>query len=236
MNRLGLVCLCLYALPVLAEEAPMGWSGKGEVGLVAARGNSEAETLNLGAEFVYNQDQWRHTMRLGVLKASENKVDTADRIELGAKADYKVSARAFWYVTARYEADEFSEYDRQATLSGGYGYEILSGEVHNLSGEVGLGYRSSEVRGTGQSENEAIARGALKYRWQISPTASLSDEVLIEAGADNTFAVNRLSLTTEINDAFAVKLGHELRHNTDVTEPRNNSDFLTTVTLVYRHP
>ena len=76
-------------------------------------------------------------------------------------------------------------------------------------------------------------RAALKYRWNITDTAALTNDTLIEAGADNTFASNIIALETKISGALGLNLSYEIRHNTDVTDPTENSDFLTTVSVVY---
>ena len=40
-------------------------------------------------------------------------------------------------------------------------------------------------------------------------------------------------MSVDIAGNLGIKLAHELRHNTEVDEPANNSDFVTTVSLVY---
>jgi len=217
----------------LASEEEQGWSGEGQFGYVAARGNTETETLKIGANGTYNLEKWRYSAFFNALFSSENEVDTAERYELGGKADYKLDDISYWFGSLRYEDDQFSQFDFQATLAVGYGRELISTDEHLLKGELGVGYRAAEIRATGESENDPIVRGALDYKWTISDTASLTNKTLIESGSDNTFGSNITQLNTTIRDGLGLALGYEVRHNTDVDEPTNNSDFLTTVNLVY---
>jgi len=71
------------------------------------------------------------------------------------------------------------------------------------------------------------------YGWVISESTELSNRLLVESGADNTFAENTLGLTVAINSRMALKAGVSVRHNTDVDPGREKTDTLTTVNLVY---
>ena len=208
----------LWVGTAVAAEQDLGLSGSGQLGYVAARGNSETETLKIGANLAYNTETWRYSGFLNTINASENKVDTTDRLELGLKADYKVSERSYWFGSGRYEDDQFSQFDFQSTLAGGYGRKLIVNDTHLLEGELGIGYRLAEVRVTGESADEFIVRGALKYRRNISDSAALSNNTLIEAGSDNTFASNIIALETKISSGLGLNVSYELRHNTDVTE------------------
>ncbi|MDJ0654960.1 MAG: DUF481 domain-containing protein [Xanthomonadales bacterium] len=222
----------LLATGAQAEDES-GWSGKGAVGVVAQRGNSETETISISAELINNLEQWRHTLGLNTLNASDDGVDTADRLEIYGKTDYKISDTSFWFASLRYEDDEFSQFDSQATLAAGYGRQLLKRENHVLTGEVGLGYRRAELRASGETETDPILRGTLAYRWDISETAALTNNLLVEAGSDNTFAKNVTAITADIANNFGIQFAYEVRHNTEVDDPAENSDFVTTVNLVY---
>ena len=82
-------------------------------------------------------------------------------------------------------------------------------------------------------ENEAIVRGYMDFGHQLTPTTSLYDTLLVEAGKDNTFAKNDLGVQVAMTDALALKAGLEVRHNTDVLLGVKKTDTLTTVNVVY---
>lgn len=225
--------LALVSIPALADEEELGWSGKGGLGIVSQRGNADTETININAELVNTMEQWRHVLGLAVLNASENGEDTANRFEVYGQSDYKINDISYWFGSLRYEDDDFSQFENQATLAVGYGRELFNNDIHKLNGEVGVGYRRAELRASGETSTEPVLRGKLDYVWALSETASLSNNFLVEAGSDNTFAKNITALTADIANNFGIQLAYEIRHNTDVDDPANNTDFLTTVNLVY---
>lgn len=235
MNKNIMLLALLIALwvPLAGAEDEPGWSGKGSLGFVSQRGNSETETLTIAGEVIRNLTRWRHRFSAGILQSSEDGSDTADRFDLALQTDFKVDERSYWFGNARYEQDQFSQFESQALISAGYGRDLLDRERHKLKGEIGLGYRTAELRAAGESESDPVLRGKLNYRWLLSANSALSNELLIESGADNTFARNITALTADIVGNLGLKLAHELRHNSSVDEPANNSDFVTTVSLVY---
>ncbi len=224
--------LATVCLPAMADDE-LGWSGSGRFGVVSQRGNAETETINIGAELVNNMEQWRHVLGLAVLNASENDVDTANRFELYGQSDYKINEISYWFGSLRYENDDFSQFENQATLAAGYGRELFNNDVHKLNGEIGIGYRRAELRDSGETSTDPVLRGKLDYAWVLSESATLTNAFLVEAGSDNTFAKNITALTADIANNFGLQLAYEIRHNTDVDDPANNSDFVTTVNLVY---
>lgn len=233
MRKLIFLSALMFAsLNTMADDEP-GWSGQGELGFVSARGNSETETLNVAAAASYNLERWRHSFDIYALRAENDGATTAERFGFGGQSDLKINDISYWFGSLRYESDEFSQYDSQTSLAAGYGRTLWDSTVHKLVGEAGIGVRRSKQRFTGQNETDPIARGALNYLWTISETARFSNDTLIEAGEENTFGSNITALTTQVYEDFGIKLGYEIRHNTDVDDLLKNSDHLTTINLVY---
>ena len=55
------------ALSAHADDAKAGWSGKGEVGYLMARGNSESDSANAKLDIAYMIKRWKHSFFLGGL-------------------------------------------------------------------------------------------------------------------------------------------------------------------------
>lgn len=232
------VTAALLALsqPVMSqdEEEKEGWTGKGEFGYVQTSGNTETSALNLGLQFTYEKDQWRHRLGATALRSERDDMVDAQRYTLGAQSDYKLTERSYVFGAFRYDADRFAPYDPVSTLTAGYGYTILDNGAHYLLGEIGAGYRTQEDALTGESDNEAIARGRLDYRWAVSETTEFANLFLVEAGADNTFFQNDTSLSVAINARFAVKAAFQVRHNSDLPPGAvDDTDTQFTTNLVY---
>jgi len=213
--------------------AQADWEGKGELGGVLARGNTETETLNAKADMTKQTEQWQHRAGFSVLRTTNDNVTSADRWELRGESDYKLTERSFVFGALRYEQDEFTDFEYQATGSVGYGYKFIDSEATNLVGRLGIGYRLAELRLTGESEDQAIVRGAVDFSHQLTETTRIVDRFLIEAGSDNTFLQNILRLEVRIMSALALGVGYEVRHNTDVQADTEKTDQVLTVSLVF---
>lgn len=229
--------LALFGSAALSAQEPAapdyGWSGKGELGFVSTSGNTDTQSLNLALEFIYDSEKWRHRFGAGAINSEDNGVTTAKRYDLGAQTDYKLTEKSYVFGALRYENDDFSAYEDQSTLTFGYGRQVLDTEKHKLKLEGGLGYRTATFAGTGESENDAILRGLLDWIWQLTPSTSLGERFLVEAGSDNTYLQNDLGLTVAINSRFALKVGFQVRNNSDVPPGVDKTDTLTSANLVY---
>ena len=232
-------------VPLFAiSPAHADWSGKGEAGLVIATGNTESKTANAKVLLASEVDKWKHQFGGAALYAtSDPDGTTANRWELSEQSDYNFSPRTFWFGAARYEDDEFSGFEYQATASTGIGRKFIDTDVTKFVGTAGVGYKFFETRDSfddagvliepGASDSEVILRGTLDYDHQLTATTSVLDKFLVEAGADNTFVQNDIALQVKMTDVLALAVGYSVRHNTDPQAGFEKTDTLTTVNLVY---
>ena len=85
----------------------------------------------------------------------------------------------------------------------------------------------------GKIDSSAIFRGDLKFEHALTDTTKVINTLVVEAGANNTFAANDLALQVKMSDTFALSVGLGVRHNTDPPLGLKKTDTLTTVNLVY---
>ena len=231
MNRMtwAAVLLALTA----AAPAHADWEGKGELGGVLARGNTETETLAGKLDMTNETDRWKHMAGFSVLHTVNDGVTSADRYELRGESQYKLTARSYLFGALRYEDDRFTDYDYQFTASGGYGYRFIDSEATKLDGKIGLGYRRSELRLSNETQDDMIVRGALDFSHQLTDTTRIYDKFLVEAGSDNTYLQNIAGIEVSMTDALALGLSYEVRHNTDVLPGTKKTDQVLTANLVF---
>jgi putative salt-induced outer membrane protein len=221
-------CGWLASFDALAE-----WSGKGALGGVLARGNTDTETVNANIELQNERDRWVHKAGGSLLRTVTDDVTSADRWELRGESEYRLTGRSFVFGALRFEDDLFTDFAYQATAALGYGYRFIENETTKLNGRIGVGYRQSELRLTGDTEDDAILRGAIGYEHKLTGTTLVYDRLLVESGSDNTFVQNQLGLEVKINDRFALGLDYAVRHNTEVLPGTEETDQVLTVNLVY---
>lgn len=220
-------------LAAMASAAHADWKGKGEAGIVFARGNTDADTINGKLEMSDQVGDWKHSLELAALRASTNGIQSANRYEGGWQSDYAITKKAFWFGGLRYENDRFSGFDYQASASSGFGYRFYDSDKIKLASQLGVGYRRMKDSVTGATLGNAIAVGGFDYENLITATTKVVDHFHVESGKDNTQLANFLGLEVKINTSLALSVGLDVRDNTSPPAPKKKIDTVTTVNLVY---
>jgi putative salt-induced outer membrane protein len=233
MTRKMVTGLVAVAMSGMSSAALADWTSKAELGGSFASGNSENESANAALAVKYVVDKWQHTLGFAGNYGNDGETTTAQRWELRGQTQYDFTDRAYGFGAARYEDDRFSSYDYQASLSGGLGYKIINSDRTKFWVQGGPGYRFAELRDTGESEDGVIFRGDLGFDHQFTETTKLVERFLIETGSDNTYLQNDLGLEVTISGALALRLGYQVRYNTDVQPGIEKTDTLATVGLIY---
>jgi len=245
MRKLSLILgAALAGWLAMASAQAQGWTGKGEAGLVVSSGNTETETANAKLALAREDGNWKNQFGLSGLYASDSEGTTAQRWEAFTQSDYNFTPKNFWFGAARYEDDEFSGFEYQATVSTGLGRKFIDSDTTKFVGTAGVGYKFFETRDAfdevtgvlierGDTDSEAVFRGTLDFDHKFTETTSLIDKFIVEAGADNTFFQNDLALQVKMNSVLALAVGYSVRHNTDPPVGFEKTDTLTTVNLVY---
>jgi len=230
---MGLVVAVLAAAPAWGEDAPQGFSGEAELGLVATGGNTETQNLNAKAKVGHEAEHWRSEGQAEAVLASDQDGATAERYLVTAKTDRKFGPRSYAFVTANWEKDLFSGYDYRVTEALGYGYRVVATDSVTLDLEAGPGARQSRVERADSTQSEAMARVALNLAWKASPTTTLSEDATSEIGEDSTVTRSVTGLKTQVAGELATKVTFTVKNTTDVPPGVEETDYETAVTLVY---
>ena len=260
MKKTLIASALLLSLPLVVQAEDGTWSGSGELGFAMSRGNAKSENLNAKLAFKMEDEVWKHNIFLNALRnkgevkvtdAAGATVDsyqlTANRYEFGASSGYKLDERSYVVGAIRYENDDFSPYEYQGIFSLGYGYTAIKNERTELAFEVGPGYRRLDKRPfttlAGEppvatiidpsAEGQVVGRGLVSFKHKITDNTAFENTLLVEAGSDNTFLQNDAGLAVSMNSKLALKLGYQVRHNSDVSPGTDKTDQLITTNLVY---
>jgi len=212
------------------------WEGTGELGFVSTTGNTETTALNFKLNFIRTGPRWRHRFTGTALVTSEDGNKDNERYTAEVQSDRRINEKSWMFGAFRWDADKFGSYDPQASLTAGYGRQLMKSEKHELKGEIGAGYKNLTERVSGDSSGEAIVRFLLDDSWQVFKTTLWTNRLLVEAGSSNTFTQFNTGLAVSMTERFALKLGFEVRHNTDVPvdiADSENTDTVTSANLVY---
>ena len=235
-----------------------GWTGSGEFGFASAHGNSRSENANAKLGLSQENDLWKNNFFLNGLRSKGdvevvdqqgNTVDrlttTANRYDAGASVGYKLDPRSYIVGAARYDHDQFGANLWQGVVSLGYGYIALKDARNELSFEIGPGYKEyrpaalpvlvngTTVKQVQPVEHEIVARGLVNYKFRLTDNTSFEDTFLTEAGSKNTYIQNDAGLAVSMTKKLALKVGFQVRRNSDVLPGIKKTDTLTTTNLVY---
>ncbi|MCK4586983.1 MAG: DUF481 domain-containing protein [Gammaproteobacteria bacterium] len=208
------------------------WKGNVELGIVNTTGNTETETINAKAKAATETENWRHTITYESLNSSDQGVTTAQRYAINGQSDYKLDKKNFFFVMLNYEDDRFSGYKYRMTEVIGYGRRVLDEPNLTLDLEIGPGARQSKLE-TGETEDEAMIRGAGKLNWKISKTSTLTEDLSVDAGENSTITKSVTALSAQINGSLATKITYTIKNTSDVPPGVEKTDTEIAVTLVY---
>jgi putative salt-induced outer membrane protein len=226
----GLVApVCLFAQE---PEQKSPWAGKAKLGYLATSGNTENSTLITGFEVSYSAGKWTHLAEAFAINASENKITTAEAYDLGWKSERNLSEHDFLYGRLQWRTDRFGAYAIQFSQSIGYGRRLIETDRHKLNAEIGVGMRQSELQ-LGASEDEAIVRGGVYYKWQFSETAEFRQDLSVESGSLNTYLESVTALSAKLVSGLALVASYTIKHNTTVPPLTEKTDIYTALALEY---
>jgi putative salt-induced outer membrane protein len=232
---------CLLLLVPVAAFAE--WSGKGEAGFVLARGNTNTDTANAKVEMMLDKAPWKYTFGGSGIHASDDAGATAQRWEVHLQSNYDFSPRNFWFGAARYDDDRFSGFYYQASVTTGVGHKFIDTDSAKLSGQLGAGYKMLETRPAlaedgvtlmpANRSSQAVASGLVDYSQTLTSTTTLLDKLTVEAGSQNTFVEDVLSLQVKVNQSLALAVAYTARYNSNPPTGFRSTDTLTTLNLVF---
>jgi putative salt-induced outer membrane protein len=233
--------------PVQAEDAPTNeWTRKGQVGLVASQGNSEAESANAALDMERVGEKWKHAFHLAGLYGENADVVSAQRWDTSWQSDYKITPDLFTFGALRYARDMFSGFQYQAAATAGLGYKFINTDAVKLTGELGAGYRESRPElitkdATGaviarellDTTHDAVFTAGLDYSHILTSTTTLTNKLYFEYGSSNTLTTDALALTVKMSEALALSVGVNVTHNSSPPIGLKNTDTVETVNLVF---
>jgi len=83
------------------------------------------------------------------------------------------------------------------------------------------------------SNSNAVLRGKIDYKHTFNKTTAFVDTFVLAAGSGNKFYQNDAGLSVKMNDDLALKVGYQVRHNSQVAAGFKKTDQLLTTNLVY---
>jgi putative salt-induced outer membrane protein len=182
----------LSAAALIVTQSPQAlaqWKGKGEAGAVIARGNSDADTVNLKLEMAKELDRWKHGFGIQALRATNDSDKTAERYAAFWQSDYKLDDRTYLFGGLRYEDDRFSGFDSQASATTGIGRKFIDTETNKIIDKFVVEVRSSNT----------FAANDLALQVKMSDSFSLAAGIGVRYNSDPPLGLKTTDTITILN-------------------------------------
>ena len=251
LGKWVVVAAMLVVGPVVAHEVeeetgPVSpWTGAARLGYLATSGNTETTNMSAAFEVEYALEKWTHSFDAAAIKASTDNDTTAEAFVARWKSERILTESSFLFGRLNWRKDRFSGFDTQFSQTVGYGHRLtqfsqtvgyghrlIDIDKHSLNGELGFGARQSDLA-DGTSESETILTGGLYYEWAFSETAEFTQDLLIEAGSENTYTMSRTALTATLIGDLALVASYTIKNNSDVPLGNEKTDTFTALSLEY---
>jgi putative salt-induced outer membrane protein len=222
-----------------APPAAADWTGKGEVGIALASGNTDSQTANARVAVRQKLDSWEYTGTFAVLYVRNEGDTTARRWELGSEGRYSFTQKTFVFGGGRYEQDHFSGFDHQGVINMGVGHRFFDSEATKLSVQAGVGYKfwekldAASPRIIMDETDHLAAVAGVDFRHQITETTSVFNRFGAEITSGNNFLQNEVGVAVRVSGRLALTVAYSVRHNTDPPQDFRKTDMLSTVSLAY---
>jgi putative salt-induced outer membrane protein len=218
-----------------ADEPPPRLEASAQAALLATTGNASSQALGLGGEFVWRPMPW---VLRGKAAFAQTKTDgdLSARATLGLfRSDWFITPRTSLYDQYDFLRDLFAGVEQRHTITGGIAYRIVDRPPHRLTIDGGLGYEH-EDRLNEESENLAIGTAGLAYRWEISATSQLTEDLRYTQAfesIDNWKLDHIVTLTAAITSVISLKLSNNVRYANAPVPGFESTDTITSVALVW---
>jgi putative salt-induced outer membrane protein len=223
-------------------------TGTGELGAVAARGNTDSDSANAKLDVAYEIERWKHALLFNELYGSNNSITSNNRWELRGQTDYKLTERLYWFGGLRYERDHFGAYSYQESATTGLGYKLIDTDTTKFSIQGGAGIKKARpqtlvqdddsdrvidrIDGPVETRGDVVA-GA-KFEHALTANTKVLDTFLAEATSANTFMQNDLALQVSMTERLALSVAYGIRQNTSPPPDAERRDTITTLSVVYK--
>jgi len=222
------------APPAAPAPPPPRWERKAEASFVSTGGNTDTQSLGLGASVVFRAAPWTTESRVAFVRNEADDVETARSFTADLREARALSDRVEVFGRYGYLRDPFAGIDHRNTIDGGLGYKLLMGPVHTLRVDAGLGY-THEGRATGEAQSFALVNIGSAYKWQISQSADITDSAIFTQSLEEHDAWrfnNVFAISAAITKILSLKLSHDIKFNNSPVPGFEKTDRITSAAIV----
>lgn len=212
------------------------WEATAELGGTMTTGNTDTSTVKAKIDVTHNLKDWKNNYYFDTLYSKDDDEKTASRWAIGAKGSYIFDDTSSLFLLAEYEQDEFSGYDSVGSLAAGYSRNFYKTDTVTFDGDIGPGVKFFDNE-DGSSDEVGIVHLGLVYENELSKTSTFTQILTSDVAFEDdksTLSRSETSITANIMDSLAMKLGFIIRHDNNPVDTKKSVDTETTITLLYK--
>lgn len=191
------------------DQEERGWRGSAELGVTFTEGNSETTNLSVGAEAIHRRDRTRWTFSGGLLRATAQGEETANRGHLSAQHDFFPLTRWFVFARARAAYNRPAGVLRRLTFGLGSGYVFVETDRVRLSGELGSDIISEHFPGDSTS-NALFGSVGERFELTVSENSRLLQSLTVQPKFEDPgsfLSQGEVTLTARVIGALGLRVG-----------------------------
>jgi len=208
------------------------WSGKGEFGAFRSTGNASNTGITAGLSLLRDGIRWRHKLSGRADYQETEGVVTREQYFAAYEPNWTISDRLYAYGLAQYERDRFQGFSARYAVSGGLGYDVLTGEDMTLSVKAGPAWRRTEFV-AGGSRSDLAGLAALDFDWRLLDTVTVTQDASAFVQSGSSTFVSDSGLVAGIAGDLSLRLSYTVEHDTDPPAGAVRTDTLSRVTIIY---
>ena len=230
----------IWLLPILvfAQAAPPAppprQEGNADFAFVSTTGNTDTLTLGLAGEYHYRPNPWHLQWKAGYVRNETDDLVSAESFRFLFRSDRSLTARSLVFGQWTYVHDAFAAIDHRNVIAGGLSYQLVAPAPNELWVDGGIGY-TKELRLIGDDISTAIGLTGARYKFKLSDTAEVSDDLGFEfsfSNGDDWRLNNIASVAAKLTTIFALKLWYTTRYVNAPAPGIETTDTIAAVALV----
>lgn len=216
----------LTPAPPPPPPPPSGF--KAELSAVATSGNSQTQSIGIAGETTMRPTTWIVTLKAGFVRNESDGVVKAKSLRTMERGAKILAQGIEAFGQHAYLRDRFSGVEHRNGFDLGLAFRVLQAARQELVVEGGFGYLN-EQRITGRSLSTAQATAGTRYRFRISETSEITEQLLLatDVSEAGTWRLNQeAAITARVTSIVALKLSNLIGF---VKEPVPGFEQLDTV-------
>ena len=216
-----------------SEMKKKGWSFYADLSVDDSSGNTDEQSLRIGAGIKHVLEDRRLAMDLSYFKKVSDGTTTDNKFSYGITRDWlKPESRWFYFAMGRLDYDEFESWDKRAAGHVGPGYNLIKRDKLTVDLRAGAGARKEWGSENDNVRSEGL--GGVELSWEITNRQSLNASSFIYPVLSDTDDYRtrtsmdwRFLLEKESKMSFLVGLLHEYQAIVDPGKDRNDLRIYT---------